>query len=67
MQDFWENISRYPRYFVSIILGVLLNFARPFIPLLQRPITAIPLVGLVLGGAAFLFFTLRAMLGLNMG
>ncbi|MEB3358686.1 MAG: DUF751 family protein [Synechococcales bacterium] len=67
MQDFWENISRYPRYFVTIILGVLLNSARPFIPLLQRPVTAIPLIGLVLAGFAFLVFTLRAMLGLNIG
>jgi hypothetical protein len=64
MQEFWRNIGRYPFYFVSIILGVLLSAFKPLVPLFQRPMTAIALSGMLLGGFAFLFFTLKAMLGL---
>ncbi len=65
MQEFLQNISRYPRFLVTIILGILLNVAQPFAPLFKRPSTAIATSGLVLAGFAFLVFTLRAMLGLN--
>lgn len=65
MEEFINNISRYPRYFVSITLGVFLNAIEPLMPLLQRPATAIALVGAVVAGFAFLSFTLRAMLGLG--
>ncbi|MBV8885015.1 MAG: DUF751 family protein [Chroococcidiopsidaceae cyanobacterium CP_BM_RX_35] len=62
---FWENISRYPRYFITIILGVLLNAIAPVVPLFKRPATAIVLIGLLLGLFTFVTFTLRAMLGLD--
>jgi hypothetical protein len=62
---FWENVSRYPRYFITIILGVFLNAIAPLVPLLKRPTTAIPLLGALIGLLAFMFFTLRAMLGLG--
>lgn len=65
MKDFFDNVSRYPRYFISFTLGVLLNALRPLQPLLQRPSTAVALVGAVVAGFLFLTFTLRAMLGLN--
>jgi hypothetical protein len=35
--------------------------------LMQRPVTAIAIVGLAIAGFAFLSFTLRAMLGLDVG
>ncbi|MBW4654118.1 MAG: DUF751 family protein [Kaiparowitsia implicata GSE-PSE-MK54-09C] len=65
MQDFFNNISRYPRYFISFTLGVLLTLFQPFRPLFQRPSTAILASVLLLAAFAFLTFTLRAMLGLN--
>ena len=65
MQDFWNNISRYPRFMVTIILGVFWNFLEPLMPLLKRPVTAIALVGIFLGGLTFITLTLRAMLGLS--
>jgi membrane protein insertase Oxa1/YidC/SpoIIIJ len=64
MQDFLNNVSRYPRYFFAIVLGVFWNALQPVVPLLKRPVTAIAVIGLFLGGFAFLSFTLRAMLGL---
>ncbi|NJN85801.1 MAG: DUF751 family protein [Leptolyngbyaceae cyanobacterium SL_7_1] len=63
--DFWTNVSRYPRYLISSTLGVLYNLFSPLIPLFQRPSTAIASVVLLISGFAFLFFTLQAMLGLN--
>ncbi len=62
---FWDNISRYPRYFITILLGVVLNAFAPLAPLFQRPATAIALVSLLVGFITFVVFTLRAMLGLS--
>lgn len=62
---FWDNISRYPRYFITILLGVFLNAFAPLTPLLKRPTTAIAIVSLFVGVLIFTAFTLRAMLGLS--
>ncbi|MBD2163615.1 DUF751 family protein [Calothrix sp. FACHB-156] len=62
---FWDNVSRYPRYLISLILGIFLNTLEPLFPLLKRPVTLIALVGLFIGSLAFITFTLRAMLGLS--
>lgn len=64
MQEFFQNVSRYPRYFISFTLGIFLNAIAPLMPLLKRPTTAIALVGIVISTFIFLSFTLRAMLGL---
>jgi uncharacterized membrane protein YvlD (DUF360 family) len=63
MQSFWNTVSKYPVFIAGVILGVLLNAVKPLLPLLKRPTTAIALIGVVLGGFAFLGFTLRGMLG----
>jgi len=65
MQEFFENVSRYPRYLISLILGIFISFLARFKPFLQNPMSAIALVGVFGGAFAFLFFTLKAMLGLN--
>lgn len=62
---FWQNISRYPRYFITIILGVFLNAFAPIAPLFKRPATAIALIGIFIGTIVFVTFTLRAMLGID--
>jgi hypothetical protein len=62
---FWDNVFRYPRYLVTIVLGLLLNTLEPLMPFLKRPITLIALIGLFVGSMFFLTLTLRAMLGLN--
>ncbi|MBW4648185.1 MAG: DUF751 family protein [Kastovskya adunca ATA6-11-RM4] len=63
--DFWTNISRYPRYLVAITLGVLYPLLLWVKPLLERPVTAVGLIGVTLGGILFIVFTLRAMLGIS--
>lgn len=65
MQEFFNNVSRYPRYLISFTLGIFFNAIEPLMPLLKRPVTAIALVGLVIATLVFLTFTLRAMLGLT--
>lgn len=65
MKEFFTNVSRYPRYLISFSLGVLYSAVQPLMPLIQRPTTAIALVGAAVAGFLFLTFTLRAMLGLG--
>ena len=65
MQDFFENVSRYPRYLISLILGIFFALFERLNPLWKNPLTAIALAGMLAGIFAFLYFTLEAMLGLN--
>jgi hypothetical protein len=65
MKDFWENVSRYPRYFIAIILGIFFFLFEQLKPLFNRPVTAIAVSGILIGGFFFIVFTLRAMLGLS--
>ena len=67
MQDFFKNVSRYPRYLISFSLGIFFFLFEKLKPLLERPVTAVALVGLLGGTVAFTFLTLRAMLGLSPG
>jgi hypothetical protein len=35
MNDFWNNISRYPRFFISSLVGLILIILAPFKNLLK--------------------------------
>ncbi|NEO31906.1 MAG: DUF751 family protein [Symploca sp. SIO3C6] len=63
---FWENVLRYPRYLISFSLGVFYSVFSLFKPLLERPVSAIAFIGLLMAGFFFITFTLRAMLGLGL-
>lgn len=65
MQEFFNNVGRYPRYLISFSLGILFNALEPLRPLLKRPVTAVALVGAVIATFMFLVFTLQGMLGLS--
>jgi heme/copper-type cytochrome/quinol oxidase subunit 4 len=67
MQEFFQNVSRYPRYLISFTLGIFLNAISPFLPLFKRPIPAIMTISVLVAAFAFITFTLRAMLGLDVG
>ncbi len=62
---FWDNVLRYPRYLITIVLGIFLNTFEPLFPLLKRPVTLIAILGLLAASLAFFIFTLRAMLGVS--
>ncbi|URR35915.1 DUF751 family protein [Thermosynechococcus sp. HN-54] len=65
MDGFWENVLRYQRYFVTVLLGVVWNVVEPLVPLFKRPLSAIALLGFIVGLLTFVALTLRAMLGLS--
>ena len=62
MGEFFSNVSRYPKYLITIVLGV---FASVSSPLIKRgssnPITAIALIGALLSGLLTIIFLLKAM------
>jgi hypothetical protein len=37
MNDFWNNISRYPRFFISSLIGLILIILAPFKNLFKVP------------------------------
>ncbi len=65
MDGFWQNVSRYPRYFITTLLGVFFALYEWLKPLFSRPASAIAFVLFLVSGFAFLYFTLEAMLGLS--
>lgn len=64
MNDFWNNISRYPRFFISSVLGLALVIIAPFRNLFKIPkLRGILIVGifLVIG---LLYLILKSMVGM---
>jgi Protein of unknown function (DUF751) len=65
MQDFFQNVSRYPRFLISVSLGIFWAFFEKLAPFLKNPVTAVAVISLGVGTFAFLYLTLEAMLGIN--
>jgi hypothetical protein len=65
MPDFWENVARFPRFFISSMIGLILTLIGPFLNLLEKPKTASVFVGLLTVLISVLVLTLQAMLGLG--
>lgn len=63
MNNFWNNISRYPRFFISSMLGLILIILTPFKNLFKIP--KLRFVGIVflIGFIIFLYFIIQNMLG----
>jgi hypothetical protein len=65
-EDFFANVARYGRYFVTVMLGTGYMMVKPVVGLVKKgPLTAVLALG---GGAAAVYvikFTLDAMLGLS--
>tara|TARA_Y100001968_G_scaffold296828_1_gene305297 strand:+ start:134 stop:340 length:207 start_codon:yes stop_codon:yes gene_type:complete len=61
MGEFFSNVSRYPKYLITIILGVFTSAISPLIKRGSNPITAIALVGALLSGLMTIIFLLKAM------
>jgi len=62
MNNFWENIARYPRFFISAMLGLLLILIAPFQKLLRTTTGKIIFVIAILGIGGFISITLQNML-----
>lgn len=65
MNDFFNNVLRYPRFLISFSLGVVLTLLSPFTNLMKDPKSAIAVTALFVSVLVFVAFTLRAMLGLS--
>lgn len=65
MPTFWENVLRFPRFFISSVVGLILIIFGPFLNLLRKPQTAI--VFFIVFGSLIIFLqiTLKAMLSLE--
>nr|QQP22431.1 hypothetical plastid protein 33 [Cryptophyta sp. CCMP2293] len=63
MPTFWENVFRFPRFFIGTIIGLILTIVGPFLNLLRRPKTTIIFIILFVSIIAFTVLTLQAMLG----
>jgi Protein of unknown function (DUF751) len=61
--DFFNNVGRYPSYFITIVLGIFISTFGWLAPLWKRPVTAVALVGFLVGALMTVILTLRAMLG----
>jgi hypothetical protein len=65
MKEFLQNLSRYPRFLITVSLGIFFVFFDWIKPLFKNPVTGVAVVGMLIGGFAFLYFTLEAMLGIS--
>jgi hypothetical protein len=63
--DFFGNVGRYFSYFITIVLGIFISAFSWLAPLWQRPVTAVALVGFLVGTLVTVVLTLKAMLGLT--
>ena len=64
MNDFWTNILRYPRFFISSVLGLLLVIITPFRNLFKNPKSRIFLIIFVLLFFVVLSLILKSMVAL---
>ena len=64
MNDFWNNISRYPRFFISSVLGLALIIITPFRNLFKIPKLRVFLIVLILGMIGLLYVVLKSMVGM---
>ncbi|WP_299402233.1 DUF751 family protein [Acaryochloris sp. IP29b_bin.148] len=65
MGDFFKKLSSYPRFFLAIVVGVFWTLLKPLQGFAKNPVTGIAALGVIIGGFAFLSFTLSAMMGLT--
>tara|TARA_B100000945_G_scaffold62020_1_gene46187 strand:- start:296 stop:502 length:207 start_codon:yes stop_codon:yes gene_type:complete len=61
MGEFFSNVSRYPKYLITIVLGVFTAAITPLIKRSTNPITAIALIGALFSGLMTIIFLLKAM------
>nr|WOA02417.1 hypothetical protein [Gloiopeltis furcata] len=65
MHTFWNNINKYPRFFISIIIGFFLTTFRPIFELLGSEKNKI-LIGTIIIGLMFIILQiLESMLGVK--
>jgi hypothetical protein len=64
MNDFWNNISRYPRFFISSVIGLVLIIIAPFRNLFKVTKLRIFLIFSIVLFLGLLYFIIKNMVGL---
>lgn len=64
-EEFWGNVAKYGRYFVTVMLGTGYVMVQPVIAAFKRPVTAVAAIVGIGGGFVLLRFVLNAMLGVQ--
>jgi hypothetical protein len=64
MNNFWTNILRYPRFFISSLLGLILVILTPFRNLFKIPKLRIILIILIVTTFLSLYFVILNMTGM---
>nr|AZP39612.1 hypothetical protein [Nitzschia palea] len=64
MSDFWNNISRYPRFFISSMVGLILVILAPLKNLFKVPKLRIILILSFVIFFTLLYFIIRDMTGI---
>lgn len=64
MNNFWNNISRYPRFFISSVAGLILIIIAPFKNLFKIKEFRISLILIFLLFIVCLYIIIRNMVGL---
>ena len=61
MNDFWNNVFRYPRFFISSLIGLILVILSPLKNLLKVPKSRILIILVFFGIISFVYFTIKTM------
>jgi hypothetical protein len=64
MFNFWENIARYPRFFISAVVGLFLILVSPFQKLLRTNLGKLLFILIVSTILTLVFLTFNAMLNM---
>lgn len=64
MNNFWTNILRYPRFFISSLVGLILIIITPFRNLFKIPKLRIILILGLVSTLGLLYFILANMVGI---
>jgi len=64
MNNFWNNIRRYPSFFISSFIGLILVILTPFKKLLKKSKSRVFIILLIMIFFITLYVTLKTMVGL---
>ena len=64
MNNFWENIFRYPRFFITSFSGLIIIILTPFKSFFKTSKLRFILIIVVIGSLLILYFTIKNMLGI---
>ena len=62
MGEFFSNVTRYPKYLISIIAGGLVALVEPLFKNRSNPLTIVGLISSVLSAFITIYFVLKAMI-----